>query len=387
MPFYALIIEVFSAENGLRNPSDTLCMIFSVDGENGELDGLEEQDLSTLGVLERQDLQEWTIDQPRILGEELLVITSEYANFEDLRERLDILALDPTGKLVVVELKRGRADRTTDLQAIKYASYCATLTAEEIQQDYREFWNDREDEDLAPEDVGEIFLEFLEHSGEEIQLSADGWADFDLDQKPRIILAAGSFGTEITAPVMWLFEEYGMDITCTKIQAYEHQDRILLNSQQIIPVAEAEEYMTKRREKQEKQRASTRRPAAVNVLLERGVLRPGEEVYFNPDRVPEAADREWDKEDAFWRATVTGDTGQSDNVGWNHDGNVYSFTGLSKELLHELVDRNRDIALNGYKFWCHPDFDGRTLSDLRNSDVSAEDRQSGATEAEIPVED
>lgn len=92
-----------------------------------------------MGVLERQDLQEWTIEQPRILGEDLLIITSEYANFQDTRDRPDLLALDTSGKLVVIELKRDRADRTTDLQAIKYASYCATLTAEDIQKDYREF--------------------------------------------------------------------------------------------------------------------------------------------------------------------------------------------------------------------------------------------------------
>jgi hypothetical protein len=213
--------------------------------------GLEEQDLSELGVLERQDLQEWTIEQPRILGEDLQIITSEYANFQDTRDRLDLLALDPTGKLVVIELKRDQADRTTDLQAIKYASYCATLTAEDIQRDYREFWNERDDTELTPEDVGQTFADFLEGIEEEIPLTGDGWAEFELDQKPRILLAAGSFGTEITAPVMWLIEEYGMDITCTKVEAYEHQGRVLLNSQQVIPVAEAEEYMTKRREKQE----------------------------------------------------------------------------------------------------------------------------------------
>ena len=68
-------------------------------------------------------------------------------------------------------------------------------------------------------------------------------------------------------------------------------------------------------------------------------------------------------------ATVTGDTGQSDNVQWERDGEVYSFTGLTKEVLHELVGRDRDEALNGYKYWRHPEFDNRTLSDLRNSEA------------------
>lgn len=349
-------------------------MLFSAEENEGSLEGLEEQDLSELGILERQDLQEWTIEQPRILGEDLLIISSEYANFEDTRDRLDILALDQVGKLVVVELKRDKADRTTDLQALKYASYCATLTAEEIQKDYREFWNQRNDSKLAPEDVGQSFTDFLEET-DEVTLSNDGWAEFELDQKPRILVAAGSFGTEITAPVMWLIEEFGMDITCTRIEAYKHQDQVLLNSQQVIPVAEAEEYMTKRREKQDKQQPGTRRPAAINTLLERNVLKSGEKVYFDPERTPEDADREWSKDDDYWWATVTGDTGQSNNVRWDHDGNIYSFTGLTKEILNDLVDRDRDEALNGYKFWCHPEFKGRTLSDLRNSKAIGDDRE------------
>jgi hypothetical protein len=361
-------------------------MIFSVDENSGVLKALEEQNLSELGVLERQDLQQWTIEQPRILGEDLLIISSEYANFQDTRDRLDILALDPTGKLVVIELKRDQADRTTDLQAIKYASYCATLTDDDIQKDYREFWNKRDDADLTPRDVGQTFADFLHAIEGEIALTDDGWAEFGLDEKPRILLVAGSFGTEITAPVMWLIEEYGMDITCTKIEAYEHQGRVLLNSQQVIPVAEAEEYMTKRREKQEKQEKTSRRPAAINVLLEREVLEPGEKVYFDPDRVPAEVEHRWSEDDKFWWATITGDTGQSNNVQWDHDENVYSFTGLTKELLYNLVERDRDESLNGYKYWCHPEFGGRTLSDLRNANTLGEDREGESTEPTTPTQ-
>lgn len=351
-------------------------MIFSVDQEAELLEHLPERELAQLNILERDDLEEWVIEEPRILGEDLLVITSEYSKFEDLYDRLDILAIDTDGKLVVVELKRDKADRTTDLQAIKYAGYCATLTAEQIQQEYREFWSDRGTTQLAPEDVAEAFVDFLEEGAlAEVTTTDEGWANFELDDKPRILLAAGSFGKEVSSPVMWLINEYGMDITCTRIEAHEHEGRVLLNSQQVIPVPEAEEYMTKRREKQEKQESSSRRSWALPVLLERGVLVPGDIVVFDESRVPASADRAWDPEDEFFRARVTGDTGQQDNVEWLHDGETYSFTGLSKELLHHLTGKGRDKRLNGYKYWCHPDLDYRTLSELRNSKETAPDRK------------
>jgi len=349
-------------------------MIFSVNQETEELDQLPQRELAQLDILEREDLQEWAIEEPRILGENLLVITSEYANFEDLRERLDILAIDPEGKLVVIELKRDRADRTTDLQALKYASYCATLTAEDIQKDYRDFWNDREDKNLSAEEVGKDFVDFLNQSSiDDVPYMDEGWANFELDDKPRILLAAGSFGPEITSPVMWLMEEYNMDITCTRIEAYKHRGRVVLNSQQVIPIPEAEEYLTKRREKQEKQK-NTSVTFTLPALLNRGVLKEGDVVIFDESKVPDEIDREWDPNDDYWRARVTGMTGQQNNVEWTHDGETYSFTGLTREILNQLVGRDKEKPLNGYAYWTHPDFGGKTLLQLREENAQGEER-------------
>lgn len=353
-------------------------MLFRVDGDAGDIDDLRERDLADLGFLERQDLQEWVIDEPRILGEELLIVTSEYEDFEDTRDRLDILALDPTGKVVVVELKRDQADRTTDLQAIKYASYCSTLTAEDLQKEYRDFWNDRAGTDRTPEEVGETFIEFLSEYNDPISVGDDGWAVFDLDQKPRILLAAGSFGIEITAPTIWLIDEYGLDITCTRIEAHEHKGDILLNSQQVIPVQEAEEYMTKRREKQERQE-STEYQTTLDVLRKAGVVEVGTRVHFDPTQIPEEADREWDEDEDFWWGTVVDVTGSRNTIRWAFDGEEYSFTGISKELLSQLVGRDKDDPLNGYRYWCHPNYGGETLLSLRDQGISASDREEMAS--------
>jgi hypothetical protein len=40
-------------------------------------------------------LQEWVVNNPQILGENLLVIQKEFDGFSDTNERLDLLALDP----------------------------------------------------------------------------------------------------------------------------------------------------------------------------------------------------------------------------------------------------------------------------------------------------
>lgn len=350
-------------------------MLFSVSEDRRNLHRIDGEDFANLDILERTDFQKWVVEEPALLGEDLLVVASEYSNFEQTRDRLDVLAVDSEGKLVVVELKRDEADQTTDLQAIKYASYCATLTAEEVQRDYRTFWNDRNDNDLSPEEVGQRFANFLDESVEEgVPLTDEGWAEFELDDRPRILLVAGEFGIQVTAPVMWLIEEYDIDITCVTVTAHEHDGEILLSNRQIIPVAEAEEYMTRRREKEREKGSTGQRSRSIHVLLERGIFQEGDTVEFYEKRKPDRDEWQFEPNEDFWRAEVTGKTGKTDNVRWCHDEETYSFTGLTKELLEELLIGERPARLNGYRYWCHPEFNYRSLHDLRNSQVDASAR-------------
>lgn len=55
----------------------------------------------------------------------------------------------------------------------------------------------------------------------EIEVTSEGWADFDPDDKPRIIMLVGSFGIKSTAPVTWLIEEYGIEMVCVLIETYK----------------------------------------------------------------------------------------------------------------------------------------------------------------------
>jgi hypothetical protein len=50
-----------------------------------------------------------------------------------------------------------RADATTDLQALKYASDCATLTARDLQEQYQRFWGDRGETPLSIAAVRDVF--------------------------------------------------------------------------------------------------------------------------------------------------------------------------------------------------------------------------------------
>ena len=80
--------------------------LFRINPERRESERIEEANFAQLGLQERRDIQEWVAANPGILGEDLLIIGKEFSGFDKTNERLDLLAVDEYGKLVVIELKR-----------------------------------------------------------------------------------------------------------------------------------------------------------------------------------------------------------------------------------------------------------------------------------------
>ncbi len=111
-----------------------------------------------IGFKERANLQEWIVKEPSRLGEELLVIQKEFSRFSETRERLDILALDKPGSLVLIENKLDDTGRDVTWQALKYASYCSGLSKENIRSIYQEFLHKTD----PNTDAGTLIAEFLE---------------------------------------------------------------------------------------------------------------------------------------------------------------------------------------------------------------------------------
>jgi hypothetical protein len=67
------------------------------------------------------------------------VIQKEFAGFADTNERLDLLALDKQGSLVLIENKLDDTGRDVTWQALKNASYCSRLRTEDIHKIYQEY--------------------------------------------------------------------------------------------------------------------------------------------------------------------------------------------------------------------------------------------------------
>jgi len=214
--------------------------MYVVNKNSNDINQVKNITFTEAGFRERQHLQEWIAKKPSCLGEELLIIQKEFAGFDDTKERLDLLALDKRGNLVIIENKLDDTGRDVVWQALKYVSYCSSLTAQDIEQMFSTYLSDNS----ISQNSQELLIEFF---GDE-----DYEDIINIGYSQRIILVAGSYRKEVTSTVMWLLNN-GIDITCFKAVPYSFKDEILLDFKQIIPLKEAEEFMIKIAAKQKEE--------------------------------------------------------------------------------------------------------------------------------------
>ncbi|WP_221067785.1 DUF4268 domain-containing protein [Vibrio alfacsensis] len=212
-------------------------------------------------------MQEWIAKHPACLGEELLIIQKEFSDFGDTNERLDLLALDKDGNLVLIENKLDDSGKDVTWQAIKYASYCSNLTKSDIITMFQGYLGNNEAEG--------ILCEFLECSDlDEVEINRGNGQ--------RIILVSAKFRKEVTSAVTWLLT-HGLQIQCFQTSVHTINSLLLFNVEQVIPAKASQEFTmglqakaaTENQDKRQAKKSSAHRNAfwdnTMAILSERGV--------------------------------------------------------------------------------------------------------------------
>lgn len=205
--------------------------MFRIDREQNTIEPLDKKTFSSLGFREREHLQEWIAKNPYSLGEELLIIQKEFSGFDKTQERLDLLAIDKQGSLVIIENKLDDSGKDVVWQSLKYASYCSGLSVSNIKAIFQEYLDSNQEGKHAEE----IICDFLE---------TQDFDDISLNKgvTQRIILIAANFRNEVTSTALWLLN-FNVRVQCMKVTPFSMGEDLFLNIEQIIPTKDAEEYM------------------------------------------------------------------------------------------------------------------------------------------------
>jgi alkylated DNA nucleotide flippase Atl1 len=324
-----------------------MTMLFEVDGNAAS--PASAQSLTALGLQERTHLQEWVLAQPQVLGDDVLIVTSEFDRWTGqdgtrARDRLDVLGLDSSGRLVVAELKRDNSGGDVHLQAITYAALVSRFTLETLAEAHVHYRGLR-GEVLT---VAEATERLLEHIG--------GEPDPDIFRRPRLVLIAGSFPRQVTHTAVWL-SEMGVDISLISVTAWRVNGRVVAGFTKLYPTPEVEEFTlapTRAEAKVATEKAAERGRAAsaVRRLVEAGLLEDGDVLSLQPSHGTTSATR---AEIASWvaeapqRGRATWRNDPDSPIVWAADKQAWKPTTLARHILREAA--GVEGAIRGPAWW------------------------------------
>ena len=298
--------------------------------------------LAEAGLKERADLQEWVRNNPEILGEDVLIVTFEFdrwrANDGRAADRLDLLGLDPDGRLVVAELKRGRAPDTVEMQAIKYAAFASRFSPETLADAYAAYASANETDEVTAD---EALRRLNDHVGAEL--------DQEGLRRPRVVLLAERFPPQVTASAVWL-TEMGVEVSLVEFNAYRTENDMVLAVSQVWPVQDKEDLTISPRgldnPRSGHRSQGRRRRRTVPTLVEEGVIEDGAPLRLRTEVVPpEVRQRvaDWIAEDPR-RGNVTWRNDERAPLTWGVDGQHRLPTTLAKEIVQQATGNRPDTA-------------------------------------------
>lgn len=170
-----------------------------------------------------EHLEDWISSDATILEEPLLIIGRQVL-IPDIKDRLDLLALDPQGNAVIIELKRGKLKDPVDMQALRYASYISKWRFSDFENVARNHLGKTGDLEFNFNALYEIFCE---------NAGVDEIPDINNDQ--RVIIVGSSVREKLGSVALWLYE-HNIDIKVIEVHAYKDGDEVFIEPNILVPL-------------------------------------------------------------------------------------------------------------------------------------------------------
>ena len=222
-------------------------MIYLFDKDLQTRGSIEQTTFKDLNKLE-SDLEELLRLNADLIGdgeEEALMIVGQQVKTA-AGGRSDLIAIDNTGNLVLIELKRDKEDivhrkEPFEFQAIRYAASLAAIKSKEkfiecifspYVEKHRSDFSSYTDTLTSTEIAKRVLDDFYQQNN--IPASS-------FNQKQKIILVASDFDEQTMSAVSWLCSN-GLNIACYRALPYELNGQIIIEMERLLPLDEYEDY-------------------------------------------------------------------------------------------------------------------------------------------------
>jgi hypothetical protein len=164
-------------------------------------------------------LQEWIAANPKLIGLDVLLLGREIRT--DSGARIDILALESDGTLVIIECKRDRTPRDIIGQILDYASWVSKLSTRDVHE-------------IALGKLGKpLEVAFEDRFG--ISLPEN------LNEGHNLVIVASEFDASSRRIVQYLAEEHGVAINTAFFNTFEHEGQTFLTTDWLLDQEEVVE--------------------------------------------------------------------------------------------------------------------------------------------------
>lgn len=276
-------------------------------------------------------LEKWLLEDISILNPNLAVIGSQVVTPHG--KKIDILAMNSVGDLIIIELKRDKTYREVIAQVLDYATWVKDLDYSEMTNILNKYG------DSSFKDIEEFFTANFKKDSEEIELNSDH----------RMIIIGSDIDESTVRIVTYLSSEpYSVNINAVNFNYYKDSGgHEFLARAFVLP----EENITEESRSKKRKRGKS----IITTLFELGKLKVGQEVYLKP-----AIDQGHPKDKAC--ATIV-NTNQA-CLERKGDSNLYTFSRLRFDLTDEfgLKDVQKNWGFGVRYDWV--DENGKTLSEL-----------------------
>jgi len=185
-----------------------------------------ESRLADFGRREALDLESWLESDPSIIRPGLRIIGRQVPTRSG---PLDLLAIDRTGGVIVIELKRDRLPREVLAQAIDYASDVATWSLEKLGE-------------VCASYSGEVLEDVLGQAFPDIDLES-----LTINGAQRIVLVGFALESSLERMIEWLSEAYGVAINAVVLKYVRTANGAEILTRSAVISEEEEEARTPRR--------------------------------------------------------------------------------------------------------------------------------------------
>ena len=170
----------------------------------------EAKSMRLMGMNLENRLQDILAHDISLIGQDLIVIGREVLTPSD--GRIDILAINALGNLVVIELKRDRTPRDVVAQVLDYASWVRNMDAEDIQRTFVDYQT-RFGTSTAPQGVTQALR------------NAFGKPPTELNATHQMIIVASALDPATERIVAYLREEYEIEINVALFRTFEDEGK------------------------------------------------------------------------------------------------------------------------------------------------------------------